>query len=793
MKRPPTARGEAPPPGRLPDALADLNPIQREAVLHDDGPLLLLAGAGSGKTRVVTRRIARLLGEGADPESILALTFTNRAAREMRERVGGLLRLDRPPPLQISTFHALGARFLRRHAEWFGRSRGFTIYDDADQIAMIREAAAIQRVDLKVAEAKVVRRALDEAKNAGEGAAAAVLPVDFASRLDGTRLGADYDDLLERADAFDFGDLIVRPAELMGQEPHVADLYRRRWRWLLVDEFQDTNAAQYRWLKHLAPPGSRANLFVVGDDDQSIYGWRGAEVENILRFPEEYPSARVVRLEQNYRSHRHILDAANEVIAHNRRRLGKNLWTEATDGMRLELHEAAEGRGEARWVAGRITQLCRQEGVAPGEIAVLMRANHLSLGVEENLRLMGVPHTVVRGRSFYDRAEVRDALAYVRLLVNPHDEVAFRRAVNTPSRGIGPKSLEKLSNFAAGRDGSLWESVRPALDRGKLRGKAAAGLRAFLDVLDAHREELDEAGHPTDGRGPAERVEAALKASGFLGDLEVGAGAGEQDRQRFENVHRLLQALADFEQSGGPTGILSAGLDGGPRPASLAAYMEQVKLISEVDVADPGLGAVSLMTVHAAKGLEFPVVFLMGLEEGLFPHHRSLDDDDKIEEERRLAYVAITRARQRLFLTWARERRSFAETRRNKPSRFLKELPADAVEARFQPEPPPMRRRRSSSRFGGGGYATGRRSARTEAAREAYERDREEALYSDPPAPDHIGGGGQWRAGMKVYHANFGVGTVTDIRRGSTPRLVIDFPDIGTKTIGAAWVSPYEG
>ncbi len=797
MKQTPTGWGQ-PPQSEIPDALADLNPIQRDAVLHDAGPLLLLAGAGSGKTRVVTRRIARLLAEGAEPESILALTFTNRAAREMRERVCAILGLDRPPPLQISTFHALGARFLRRHAPWFGRSQGFTIYDDSDQIAMIREAASIQRVDLKVAEAKVVRRALDEAKNAGEGAAAAVLPVDFASKLDGPRLGADYDDLLERADAFDFGDLIVRPAELMAAEIHVAEMYRRRWRWLLVDEFQDTNAAQYRWLKLLAPPGAEgpgANLFVVGDDDQSIYGWRGAEVENILQFPEEYPTAKVVRLEQNYRSHRHILDAANEVIANNRRRLGKNLWTEATDGMRLELHEAAEGRGEARWVAGRITQLCRQEGVAPGEIAVLMRANHLSLGVEENLRLMGVPHTVVRGRSFYDRAEVRDALAYVRLLVNPHDEVAFRRAVNTPSRGIGPKSLEKLSNFAAGRDGSLWESVRPALDRGKLRGKAATGVRRFLDVLDQYREELDDDGHPKDGLGPAQRVQKTLIDAGFLPDLEVSARGGEQDRQRLENVLRLLEALGDFETAGGPAGLLSSGLDGKRRPPSLAAYMEQVKLISEVDVADTGLGAVSLMTVHAAKGLEFPVVFLMGLEEGLFPHHRSLDDDDKIEEERRLCYVAITRARQRLFLTWARERRSFAETRRNTPSRFLKELPADAVEAQFQPEPPPMRRRRSSGRFGGGGYARGPISKRAQRAREEYEKAREEALYSDAPAPDYTmgGAGGGWRAGMKVYHGNLGVGTVVEVRRGPKIRLVVDFDDVGPRAVMADYVSPYEG
>ncbi|MCB9542216.1 MAG: UvrD-helicase domain-containing protein [bacterium] len=757
------------PPDAPLDPLAGLNPIQREAVRHGEGPLLLLAGAGSGKTRVVTRRIARLLAEGERPESILALTFTNRAAREMRERVAELLGLSEAPPLQISTFHALGARFLRRHAEWFGRSRSFSIYDDGDQLDMIRQAAARQQVELKAADAKVLRRFFDQAKNAGEGAAAVSLPLEWAKKLDGPRLGADYDELLERADAFDFGDLIVRPADLLAHERAIAARYRAQWRWILVDEFQDTNAAQYRWLKLLAPPETPApgpNLFVVGDDDQSIYGWRGAEVENILRFPDEYPGAQVVRLEQNYRSHQHILTAANEVIANNRRRLGKALWTERTDGMRIELHEAAEGRREGAWIAGRIAQLCSEDGIAPGEIAVLMRANHLSLDVEEGLRLLAIPHTVVRGRSFYDRAEVADALAYVRLLVNPHDDVAFRRAVNTPSRGVGDKSLARLAAVADARDCSLWEAAGPALDAGELRGRAASGVDAFVAVITAHRELLDDDGRALDLRGAATRVTEALEAAGFLTDLRVAAAAGEQDRDRYENVQRLLLALSTFEAEA-------------PAP-TLAAWLETVKLISEIDVADPRLGAVSLMTVHAAKGLEFPVVFLMGLEEGIFPHHRSIEDDT-IEEERRLCYVAITRARHRLVLTWSRERRSFADVKRNRPSRFLRELPADALEARFQPEPPPMRRRPAPVRP----QSFDRHAARA----------REESLYSDPIPADDFGGGGMgWRRGMKVLHAQLGVGVVEQVKaHGSTPRLVIDFPDVGRRTIATDWVSPYDG
>ena len=759
------------------DPLAGLNPMQVKAVQHGEGPLLLLAGAGSGKTRVVTRRIARLLAEGQPPESILALTFTNRAAREMRERVAELLGLAEAPPLQISTFHALGARFLRRHAEWFGRSRSFSIYDDGDQLDMIRQAAVRQSVELKVADAKVLRRFFDRAKNAGESAAAVELPIEWARKLDGSRFGHDYDDLLERADAFDFGDLIVRPAELLAHEPAIAQRYRRQWRWILVDEFQDTNAAQYRWLKLLAPPEAAApgpNLFVVGDDDQSIYGWRGAEVENILRFPDEYPGATVVRLEQNYRSHKHILSAANEVIAKNSRRLGKTLWTELPEGMKLELHEAAEGRREGLWIAGRIAELCRDEGLAPGEIAVLMRANHLTLDVEEGLRLLAIPHTVVRGRSFYDRGEVLDALAYVRLLVNPHDEVALRRAVNTPARGVGDKSLVRLAAVAEARDCSLWEAVQPALAAGELRGKAASGLAAFVAVIAQHREQLDEAGQPVDLRGPADRVKAALEAAGLLTELRVAAEAGEQDRDRHENVQRLLLALASFEAEA--------------ETPTLAAWLEQVKLISEIDVADPRLGAVSLMTVHAAKGLEFPVVFLMGLEEGLFPHHRSIDDE-AIEEERRLCYVAITRARHRLVLTWSRERRTFADVQRNRPSRFLRELPAEALEAQFAPDPPPMRRRPAPNARGG----FDRRAARM----------RDEAMYADPGPGDDMGAsdepgsggfGGGWRRGMKVLHAQLGVGVVDQVKPGGMhPRLVIDFPDIGRRTITTDWVSPYEG
>lgn len=763
------------------DPLDGLNPVQREAVLHGQGPLLLLAGAGSGKTRVVTRRIARLLAEGARPESILALTFTNRAAREMRARVAELLGLAEAPPLQISTFHALGARFLRHHAEWFGRSRSFSIYDDADALDMIRQAAARQDADVKAADAKVLRRFFDQAKNAGEGAARVALPPEWAKKVDGPRLGADYDELLERADAFDFGDLIVRPAELLAHEPAIAARYRQQWRWILVDEFQDTNAAQYRWLKLLAPPETPApgaDLFVVGDDDQSIYGWRGAEVENILRFPDEYPGAKVVRLEQNYRSHQHILTAANEVIANNQRRLGKALWTERTEGPQLECYEAVNEGEEAAWIGAQINRLCAEEGFKPGDIAILMRANHLSRSIEEKLRQLGVPHGVVRGHAFYERAEVLDALAYVRLLVNPHDEVAFRRAIGTPSRGVGAKSLARLAAVAQARDGSLWEAVEPALAEGAIRGRAADALRGFAEVIEAHREVLGDDGRPRDLRSAAARVEATLEASGLLAELRTAAAAGEGERERLENVEGLSGAIWAFETSA-------------PEP-TLAAWLEQVKLVSDADAAGEGQGSVSLMTVHAAKGLEFPVVFLMGLEEGVFPHRHRLGDAAELEEERRLCYVAITRARQRLLLSWCQTRTTFAETLATGPSRFVDEI----REIRKIRELWRARGSSSTARARRLADATRRIEAtrRAEAARRAAQA-REEALYCDPPSADDFGlAASGWQRGMKVWHAQFGVGVVDEVRpHGRNPSLVIDFPDVGRRTVTTNWVSPYDG
>ena len=722
------------------DPLHGLNPIQKDAVLHDEGALLLLAGAGSGKTRVVTTRIARLLSAGHSPHSILALTFTNRAAKEMRERVADLLGLADEPPVLISTFHSLGARMLREHGAHFGRSKYFSIYDEDDQVAVLRQAAESQDLSLKVPQLKRILRAFARAKNAGKQSQDAVLPSEFI-QLDVEALGREYEARLARADAFDFGDLILRPAQLLQENQRLALRYRTLWRFVLVDEFQDTNAAQYMWLKQLAPPGS--NLFVVGDDDQSIYGWRGAEVGNILDFPEMYPGAKVIRLEQNYRSQRHILDAANGVIQNNQRRLGKNLWTEREGSALIELEVAEDGRAEANYIAGRIARLCAEEDIRPADIAVLMRANHLSLDLETCLRSLSVPYKVVRGRAFFERAEIRDALSYVRLLVNTDDEAAFRRAVAAPARGVGKASLKKLDARASAADASLWAATQTALNGGEVKGRARTGLTTFVEQITRHGAE------GVHGADAAQRVQALLTEAGLM-ELMPDMDLDDKEQQRQQNIARFLRDLQNW---------------GREQPeAHIADYLEQVKLVSDADAIQDDDGAVSLMTIHAAKGLEFPVVFVLAMEEGVFPHANAIETGG-VEEERRLCYVAITRAEQRLVLTRARRRHGFQEVRRNPASRFLSELPADVVHASVQVRPG----RRHRSRPAGPGF-----------------RQERSGVYDDPTQHD------EYAPGMSVWHAQFGAGKVLGVTRGVRTILRVSFPDMQPIKVVSDFVSPYE-
>lgn len=731
-----------------------LNPIQRDAVNHGEGPLLVLAGAGSGKTRVLTHRIARLLSSGIPPRSILALTFTNRAAQEMRQRVLELLGLESEPALKLSTFHALGAWFLRQHGEACGRSQRFSIYDTSDQTAVIRALLEEMGTGMGAAEAKKMMRSIGQAKNMGLPASEADLSL-IAPGLDSEALGRAYDERLKRADAFDFGDLILRPAELLRGNPSLLERYRRRWRFILVDEFQDTNYAQYAWLKLIAPPG--ANLFVVGDDDQAIYGWRGAEVGNILQFPDEYPGAQVLRLEQNYRSDGHILDAANHIIAHNQKRLGKSLWTERRQGAQIEFYDAGSARAEARWVANQIQQAILDEGYRPAEIAVLMRANHLSLDLEQSLRAQGITYQVLRGRAFFERAEVRDALAYVRLLVNPADEMAFRRAVNTPVRGVGKKSLARLASIATANGLSLWAAASDPDLRGQLRGRARGGVEVFMNFMMRYFDD--------DTIEPVEQVRGVLTEAGLM-PASPEDWLGEDESEKTDNVRRLLEDIESYQRQT-------------PQP-TLAGYLEQVQLVSDVDAVDPERGAVSLMTVHAAKGLEFPLVFVIGMEEGLFPHANAIAAGE-IEEERRLCYVALTRAMERLYISRARERRGFGESHRNPPSRFLAELPPDAVHGEYAP----MMRRRARPRP--------KLMPRPPTTNEPWPTDAFQDALSGGRSDGMVDEGLGYRPGMKIWHAQLGAGRVVTVGRGLSDTLTVDFPDIGEMNVRADFVSPYDG
>ncbi|MFN3200115.1 MAG: ATP-dependent helicase [Bradymonadia bacterium] len=774
-----------------------LNPSQRAAVTHGEGPMLLLAGAGSGKTRVVTHRIAWLLEQGVDPDSILAVTFTNKAAREMRERIESLIGPELAKGLTVSTFHAFGAKFLRSHPEPLGRSRRFSIYDDADQLVVIKDALDDIGISDRLWPPGAVRKVLDAAKNGCRDVDLMEIPHE-AALAGGQGISEAYEIRLQRADAFDFGDLIMRPGDLLAQDEWLQKAVRRRWQWIMVDEFQDTNVAQYRWLKLMAPPG--ANLLVVGDDDQSIYGWRGAEVGNILNFQEVYPSAEVIRLEQNYRSTSVILTAANAVIGHNAKRLGKSLWTAKEGGMHIEIHRGQDARDEARWVASQIGALCRESDVRPGDVAVFFRTNSLSLDMEEALRFEAVPYVVFKGRSFYQRAEIKDALAFIRLLVNPDDDVAFKRAVNTPPRGVGATSLKKLSAYAKDHGVSLGRAAPMAVQEKLLRGRAHKGLGVFVELLDRLRDPGE--------RGPEAQARAILIDSGFLPELAAESVHGPEER--VENVERLLVAIEAYARD-----IDERGTE----PPTLGGFLETVKLASEADLTELEAGAVSLMTVHAAKGLEFPVVFVVGMEEGIFPHGLSTHDAG-IEEERRLCYVALTRAQERLYLTYARARQTFGGVRYNRPSRFLAELPEDLLSERV-PRP-------SSVAPPGGGSRWRERHRRQRVKRP--ERPKHQpvepgsSIYIEPldeappehfdgpvidvegasePFPDYDAvsqvvhpeamGEANFQVGMAVYHGQFGVGRVTEVEAGQIPRVTVDFPDVGTRRIVARFLSVYEG
>jgi len=662
----------------LPDPAAlleGLNEPQRRAVLHRGTPLLVVAGAGSGKTRVLTHRVAHLIASGdATPWQILAITFTNKAADEMRERlvdlVGPVARR-----MWVSTFHAACVRILRAHADRLGYRSSFTIYDDADSRRLVEHVLRDLNIDAKRLPARSVQGSISAAKAelVDAPAYAAGAASVFERRI--ADVYQEYERRLAAASAMDFDDLLLQTVRLFRSAPDVLGEYRARFHHVLVDEYQDTNRAQNEIVLMLA--AEHHDICVVGDSDQSIFGWRGADIRNIVEFEEAFPDTTVIPLEQNYRSTRTILDAANAVIAHNVTRVPKELWTDGEAGERIVRYRAEDEYDEAAWVATEIARLREFDGVDPGEVAVFYRTNAQSRALEEELVRAGIAYKVVGGTRFYDRREVKDLLAYLRLLANPDDEVSARRVVNVPRRGVGDASVDRLAAWARQHGRSFADALEHAPEAG-VTGKAAKGAAQLAALLAELRARIEA------GAGPDELIEAVAERTGYRAALE--AEDTLEAHGRLENVGELAGAAGDYE--------------------SLDEFLESVALVADTDELEAGDRRVSLMTLHSAKGLEFPAVFLVGLEDGVFPHLRALEDPDQLEEERRLCYVGITRARRQLYLTHAWSRTLWGSTSHAIPSRFLSELPAELlrdVGSSWSARPDPLRPSSWGRRRLGGG------------------------------------------------------------------------------------------
>ena len=745
------------------DLLSTLNPEQQEAVLHTEGSLLILAGAGSGKTRVIAHRIAYLVSEGlCEPDRLLAVTFTNKAAEEMRTRVETLLGVD-CKRMWISTFHALCARLLRREAPHIGLSRDFVIYDSADQLTVMKQALRQIGADESAVAPRLALSRISHAKNRMEG------PDVFTANSWNPReeqIGKLYElyvKALRDANALDFDDLLLKTVELFEKAEAVRDRYSNKFVHVMVDEYQDTNRPQYLLIQRLA--GRHRNLCVVGDPDQSIYKWRGADLRNILDFEHDFPEARIVKLERNYRSTQVILDAASSVISQNRNRKDKRLYTERKGGAKILYYRAGDDLDEAEFIA-RTARTALHDDVE-NAVAVLYRTNAQSRTLEDALRRAGIAYKIIGGVRFYERKEIKDALAYLKLVLNPHDDVSLRRVINVPARGIGKGVMESLMSvdLPTGADAppllaglqpvatnnSLWARLVHAVDRRLLAPRATQSLAAFRDLIlaltdMASRESVSIA------------LGKVLDASGYLKDLREERS--EEAESRVENLAELVSAAREYETRS-------------PEP-SLAGFVDQLSLLSDVDEEAGARDArVLMMTMHSAKGLEFPVVTIAGLEEGLFPHSRSADDEAELEEERRLCYVGITRAQRRLVLTSAARRRVFGEYQSTDPSRFIDEIPSELLE-----EVPStyLMPQTSFSHFRANPYGRGYRGGRV----------REEPDYAYADEDQSVPSG--LHPGVRVRHPHFGLGTVLSVEQlDDDIKLLVRFNSVGQKTLRAKY------
>ncbi len=733
-------------------AIDGLNPAQAEAVRYGNGPLLILAGAGSGKTRVITYRIGELLRQGVAPWRILAVTFTNKAAGEMRERVSRQID-PQAASAWIGTFHATCARLLRSHAERIGLNRNFVIFDDNDQRSLMLRVLKDLGVADRFATPRAMLSAVDGAKNRGER------PEDFRPHDYFTdivaRVYPEYQSRLEAQNGVDFGDLLLDVLRLC-RDDEVGAILKQKFDHVLVDEFQDTNRVQYQIVRHLA--SNTGNLCVVGDDDQSIYRWRGADLRNILDFENDHPGAHVVKLEQNYRSTQVILDAANAVIARNLWRKQKRLFTEKLGGEIILYHTAEDERRESEFVVRAIRRLCDDEGRSPEDFAVFYRTHAQSRVLEEAMLAADLPYAVIGGTRFYDRSEIKDVLAYLRVLANPADETSLERIINTPARGIGDTTYERVVAWARANNQGVWQglsAVADGADPAVTQG-ARKKLRAFVELMNDLR---DEPG------GLVRLAESVLERTGYLEKLAADDSVESQDRR--ENLMELIGSIRDFAEE-------SERQEGAP--PTLLGYLERVSLVAPTDAKARG---VSLMTVHAAKGLEFPVVLVTGLEDGVFPSLRDGEDEEKLEEERRLCYVAITRARERLFLTNARMRHLFGQAPAPfRESRFLSDIP-DACIAR--PVPPPRAARPAWNNSFHRERSTAGPRVVTRERDISVEYDESQEHIEEHELPFHLG--------QRVRHPMFGEGEVRGFTgSGRELKLTVYFPSIGPKTIVARFV-----
>ncbi len=713
--------------------LNDLNDPQRAAVTAPLGPLRILAGAGSGKTQVLTRRIAWLLTvENASPWSILAVTFTNKAAAEMRSRVEAML--EQPlAGLWIGTFHGIAHRLLRQHWQEARLPRAFQILDSDDQNRLLKKVLRSLNLDEKKWPPQAAAHFINHCKDEGQRPAGLADDDDPVKRQN-QRIYAAYQHYCERSGLLDFGELLLRAYELWRDHPELLAHYRERFHHVLVDEFQDTNVIQYQWVRLLS--GGQGDVFIVGDDDQCVYGWRGAKVENIQHFGEDFPGAQTIRLEQNYRSSHNILKAANALIAHNTGRLGKNLWTADGDGELIQLYNAFNEVDEARFVIERIRQWT-MDGGQRRDAAILYRSNAQSRLFEENLIAAALPYRIYGGLRFFERAEIKDALAYLRLIAHRDDDPAFERVINTPPRTIGDRTVEILREMARTQGGSLWQAALQLLTTGGLSGRAAGAVRGFLNLI----ESLD---HESRHQPLPERVEQVIHHSGLVAMYE--RAKADKGEMRVENLEELINASGDFTLHADPVIV---GIDP-EAPDWLNAFLAHAVLESGQGQGAANEDCVQLMTLHMAKGLEFPLVFLVGLEEGLFPHNRSDAEAGRLEEERRLAYVGITRARRQLYMSYAEKRSLYGRESYPSPSRFVNEIPAELI-----------------------------RDVRARAGH------RMKSPLPPPPTVSSVAPPTGLRLRQRVRHPQFGEGVVLDVEgAGYHARARINFPQAG----GPKWL-----